>query len=47
MVIVGDQETAAETLSVRYRDGEQRNEVPLGEFAAHVGKRIRTRSAEL
>ena len=47
MVIVGGQEAAAETLAVRYRDGEQRNDVPLGEFAAHVQKRIRTRSGEL
>ncbi len=47
MLIVGDQEAAAETLAVRYRDGEQRNEMPLGEFVAHVGKRIRTRSPEL
>lgn len=47
MVIVGGQEAAAETLSVRYRDGEQRNDVPLGEFAAHVQKRIKTRSPEL
>ena len=48
MVIVGGQEAAAaETLAVRYRDGEQRNDVPLAEFAAHVQKRIRTRSAEL
>ena len=47
MVIVGGQEAAAETLAVRYRGGEQRNDVPLAEFAAHVGKRIRTRSGEL
>lgn len=47
MAIVGGQEAAAETLAVRYRDGEQRNDMPLGEFAAHVQKRIRTRSPEL
>lgn len=47
MVIVGAQESAAETVAVRYRDGEQRNDLPLGEFVAHVGKRIKTRSAEL
>ncbi|CUS03716.2 Threonine--tRNA ligase [Candidatus Promineifilum breve] len=47
MLIVGDQEAAAETLAVRYRDGEQRNDMGLGEFVAHVGKRIRTRSPEL
>ncbi|RIK15352.1 MAG: threonine--tRNA ligase [Anaerolineae bacterium] len=47
MLIVGGQEAAAGTLSVRLRDGEQRNDVPLGEFAAHVQRRIRTRSPEL
>ncbi len=47
MLIVGDNEAAAETLAVRYRDGEQRNDMPLGEFITHVGKRIRTRSPEL
>ncbi len=47
MVIVGGQEAAAETLAVRYRDGEQHNDMPLAAFAAHVAKRIRARSAEL
>ena len=47
MVIVGGQEAAAETLAVRLRDGEQRNDMPLGEFVAHVTRRIRTRSGEL
>jgi threonyl-tRNA synthetase len=47
MVIVGRQEEESDTLAVRYRDGEQRNEVPLGEFAHLVQKRIRTRSPEL
>jgi len=47
MVIVGGQEAAADTLAVRYRDGEQHNDMPLATFAAHVAKRIRARSAEL
>ncbi len=47
MIIVGGQEMMAETLSVRYRDGDQRNDIPIGDFIAHMGKRIRTRSAEL
>lgn len=47
MAIVGSQEAATETLAVRYRDGEQRNDLGLGEFAAHLQKRIRTRSPEL
>jgi threonyl-tRNA synthetase len=47
MLVVGGQEAAAETLAVRYRDGEQRNDMPIGEFVAHTQKRIRTRSPEL
>ena len=47
MVILGGQEAAAGTLSVRYRDGEQRGDVALEDFSALVQKRIRTRSAEL
>ncbi|WP_374689822.1 threonine--tRNA ligase [Promineifilum sp.] len=47
MAIVGGQEAAAGTLAVRYRDGEQRNDMPLGEFVAHVRRRIKTRSPEL
>jgi threonyl-tRNA synthetase len=47
MVIVGRQEAESNTLAVRYRDGEQRNDVPLEEFGHHVQKRIRTRSPEL
>jgi threonyl-tRNA synthetase len=47
MVIVGRQEAESDTLAVRYRDGEQRNDVPLEEFGHHLQKRIRTRSPEL
>ncbi|MFO7661428.1 MAG: threonine--tRNA ligase [Chloroflexota bacterium] len=47
MVIVGRQEAESDTLAVRYRDGEQRSDVGLGEFVQHVQKRIRMRSPEL
>ncbi len=47
MLIVGDQEMANETVSIRYRNGEQQNDQPVGEFVAHVQQQIQTRSAEL
>jgi threonyl-tRNA synthetase len=47
MVIVGDNEVANHTVSVRFRDGEQQNEVPLDGLIPRIQKRIRTRSAEL
>ncbi|MBX7267960.1 threonine--tRNA ligase [Micromonospora sp. Llam7] len=36
MVIAGDDDVAAGTVSFRYRDGSQRNGVPLTEAVAHV-----------
>jgi threonyl-tRNA synthetase len=36
MVIAGDQDVADGTVSFRYRDGSQRNGVPLDEAVAHV-----------
>ncbi|WFE34927.1 threonine--tRNA ligase [Micromonospora sp. WMMD975] len=36
MVIAGDDDVAAGTVSFRYRDGSQRNGVPLAEAVAHV-----------
>ncbi|TCB96012.1 threonine--tRNA ligase [Micromonospora zingiberis] len=36
MVIAGDEDVAAGTVSFRYRDGSQRNGVPLAEAVAHV-----------
>jgi threonyl-tRNA synthetase len=47
MLIVGNHEMETETVSLRRRDGEQQNDLPLGEFAAHATRRIRTRSALL
>ena len=39
MVIAGDDDVAAGTVSFRYRDGSQRNGVPLAEAVAHVARR--------
>ncbi|WP_432905767.1 threonine--tRNA ligase [Micromonospora matsumotoense] len=36
MVIVGDDDVAAGTVSFRYRDGSQRNGVPVAEAVSHV-----------
>ncbi len=47
MIIVGDQEMASRTVSVRLRDGEQQADVALDGLVMRIQKRIRTRSAEL
>ncbi|MEO3778643.1 threonine--tRNA ligase [Micromonospora sp. B11E3] len=44
MVIAGDDDVAAGTVSFRYRDGSQRNGVPVGEAVAHVLDVINSRS---
>ncbi|MEV7626625.1 threonine--tRNA ligase [Actinoplanes sp. NPDC089786] len=43
MVIAGDDDVAAGTVSFRYRDGSQRNGVPLDEAIAHVTEVVRGR----
>ncbi|MEV6633415.1 threonine--tRNA ligase [Actinoplanes sp. NPDC051470] len=43
MVIAGDDDVAAGTVSFRYRDGSQRNGVPLDEAIAHVTEVVRSR----
>ncbi|MEZ4620346.1 MAG: threonine--tRNA ligase [Caldilineaceae bacterium] len=47
MLVVGDQEMADETVSLRRRDGSRQNGLPVGEFKATTLERIRTRSLEL
>ncbi len=47
MLVVGDQEVENETVSLRSRDGERQNGMPVGEFLAHVQERIATRAGEL
>ena len=43
MVLAGDQDVADGTVSFRYRDGSQRNGVPLAEAIAHVVDVVRSR----
>ncbi|MFC3501832.1 threonine--tRNA ligase [Micromonospora krabiensis] len=44
MVIAGDDDVAAGTVSFRYRDGSQRNGVPVAEAVAHVLDVVTSRS---
>ncbi len=44
MAIAGDEDVAAGTVSFRYRDGSQRNGVPLDEAVAHVVEVVRSRT---
>ncbi|MFG1952893.1 threonine--tRNA ligase [Micromonospora sp. NPDC048830] len=44
MVIAGDDDVAAGTVSFRYRDGSQRNGVPVGEAVVHVLDVVNSRS---
>ncbi|MGC4893606.1 threonine--tRNA ligase [Micromonospora sp. DT31] len=44
MVIAGDDDVAAGTVSFRYRDGSQRNGVPLDEAVAHVREVVDSRT---
>jgi threonyl-tRNA synthetase len=44
MAIAGDDDVAAGTVSFRYRDGSQRNGVPLDEAVEHVLEVVRSRT---
>jgi threonyl-tRNA synthetase len=44
MAIAGDADAEAGTVSFRYRDGSQRNGVPLAEAVAHVVEVVRSRT---
>jgi threonyl-tRNA synthetase len=44
MVIAGDDDMNAGTVSFRYRDGSQRNGVPLDAAVAHVLDVVRSRT---
>jgi threonyl-tRNA synthetase len=44
MAIAGDDDVSAGTVSFRYRDGSQRNGVPLDEAVAHVVDVVRSRA---
>jgi threonyl-tRNA synthetase len=47
MLVLGDKETATGTVSVRTRDGAQRNGVPLAEFISELKAKIGTKALEL
>ncbi|NCT55394.1 threonine--tRNA ligase [bacterium] len=47
MIIVGDKELDANTISVRYRDGEQENAIKLDKFVSQVEKVINSKSLGL
>jgi len=44
MALAGDQDVADGTVSFRYRDGSQRNGVPLDEAVAHVAEVVQSRT---
>jgi threonyl-tRNA synthetase len=44
MAIAGDDDVSGGTISFRYRDGSQRNGVPLDEAVAHVVDVVRSRT---
>src|SRR5690606_38878168 len=46
MVIAGDEDQSAGTVSFRYRDGSQRNGVPMDEAVAHVVEVVESRVNE-
>jgi threonyl-tRNA synthetase len=47
MLVVGEKEANAKTVSLRIRDGSRQDNIPLAEFIARVKDRIATRSAAL
>ncbi len=47
MLVVGQREVEAQTVSLRKRDGSRQNGMPVGEFIQMVKERIVTRSPEL
>jgi len=47
MLVVGDQEVQAESVSLRRRDGSRQDGLPVGEFITMLQDRIKKRSKEL
>jgi len=47
MLVVGENELKAGSVSLRARDGSQQNNINLGDFIARVNDRIALRSSEL
>jgi threonyl-tRNA synthetase len=46
ILVVGDDEAATQTISVRRRSGDERRGVPIDDFAAALGTEIRSRRVE-
>ena len=47
MLVVGNNELEAGTVSLRLRDGSQKNDLQVAEFIAQVKDKIQNRSGEL
>ncbi len=47
MLIIGEKEVESETISVRNRDGEQKNQISLNDFTSQVQETIITKSLKL
>ena len=47
MVIIGDDEEKNRTVSIRARDGQQKNDIPLNDFIADIFAEITNRSKTL
>jgi len=47
MLVLGDREAAAQTVSVRLRNGVQIPDLPLGEFMEKLGEKIANRSLDI
>lgn len=47
MIIVGDREEKAGTLSIRARDGEERHDVKIADFVASMSELVKSKSASL
>jgi threonyl-tRNA synthetase len=47
MPVVGDQEAANGTISLRKRDGSRQNDLPVDQFLALVQERITQRASAL
>ena len=47
MLVIGDKEVDAGTVSVRCRSGQQKNDIPIDSFKESIGKAIKNRDKEL
>ena len=47
MAIIGDDEVENKTVSIRARNGEQKNNIPVKDFIIKINKEDKSRSKEL